>query len=108
MNAKMKGKKDKLLSELFKNTEAPYPKRSATTLLTICSSHSASILDVTSQVELRKANHIRDNLLLTVFSSLTSMQSLNRSLQRQQRRNKKQELTIRNMNDELTIRNMND
>merc|ERR1712228_1012092 len=93
------------MGELFKTNQndksKTNPKQSATALLTICSSHSASILDVTSQVELRKADRIRDNLLLTVFSSLSSMQSLNRSLQKQQRMNKKQLQTIKTINDEL-------
>eukprot|EP01084_Bolivina_argentea_P268446 455935_1 len=77
INIKSKHKKESLLNSLFKPDSNP--KQSATALLTICSSHSASILDVTSQVELRKADRIRDNLLLTVFSSLSSMQSLNKS-----------------------------
>lgn len=102
INFKSKHKKDKLLSELFKTPDDDNPRKSATTLLTICSSHSASILDVTSQVELRRADRIRDNLLLTVFSSLSSMQSLNRSLQKQQKHNRKQQLTIRSMTDELS------
>ena len=101
INIKAKHKKDKLLDELFKTGNDANPKESATALLTICSSHSASILDVTFSVELRKADRIRDNLLLTVFSSLSSMQSLNRSLQKQQRLNKKQRQTIKTINDEL-------
>merc|ERR1719242_1910443 len=101
INVKSKHKKDSLLNALFQ-TDPPNPKQSATALLTICSSHSASILDVTSQVELRRADRIRDNLLLTVFSSLSSMQSLNRSLQKQQKHNRKQQLTIRSMTDELS------
>merc|ERR1712130_852387 len=101
INIKSKNKKDKLLDELFKTGNNANPKQSATALLTICSSHSASILDVTFSVELRKADRIRDNLLLTVFSSLSSMQSLNRSLQKQQRMNKKQRQTIKTINDEL-------
>jgi len=101
INVKSKNKKDKLLNELFKTGNDSNPKQSATALLTICSSHSASILDVTSQVELRKADRIRDNLLLTVFSSLSSMQSLNRSLQKQQKYNRKQQLTVRTLNEEL-------
>jgi len=100
INIKSKSKKDKLLNELF--TAQTSPKQSATALLTICSSHSASILDVTSQVELRRADRIRDNLLLTVFSSLSSMQSLNRSLQRHSKRVRKQQVTIKTLNEELT------
>lgn len=102
INIKSKHKKDSLLSALFQSGDAANPQQSATALLTICSSHSASILDVTSQVELRRADRIRDNLLLTVFSSLSSMQSLNRSLQKQQKHNRKQQLTIRSMTDELS------
>ena len=103
INIKSKNKKDKLLNELFIASDNKHnPKQSATALLTICSSHSSSILDVTSQVELRKADRIRDNLLLTVFSSLSSMQSLNKSLQKQQKYNRKQKLTINTLNDELS------
>ena len=76
-------------------------KQSSTTLLTICSSHSSSILDVTSQIELRKNMRIQSNLLLTVFSSLSSMQLQNQSLIYQQNINKKQLLTIKTQNDEI-------
>eukprot|EP01084_Bolivina_argentea_P050535 92941_1 len=98
INIKSKHKKDKLLSELF--STSTNTKQSATVLLTICSSHSSSILDVTSQVELRKADRIRDNLLLTVFSSLSSMQSLNNNLRKQQKINRKQKQQIKILNDE--------
>ena len=107
MNAKSKHKKDQLMNSLFntkdKEIMSKYtPKLCSTTLLTICSTQAAAIMDVTSQVELRRAERIRKNLMLTVLGSMSSIQSLQRGLQTQIHKNKKLNRKYDNLKEELT------
>ena len=105
---KVKHKKDKLINTFFNvNQSINESKISATTLLTICTSHGSSVLDVTSQIELRKQNRIRNNLMLIVLNSIRSMQNLNHQLIKQKNINRKQKNVIKNLNDEIIYNNNN-
>ena len=105
INNKSKHKKDTLMNSLFNTKDINNGKYTAklcsTTLLTICSTQAAAIMDVTSQVELRRAERIRKNLMLTVMGSMSSIQSLQRGLQTQINKNRKQTKKIDALKEEL-------
>ena len=79
VDQKAKKRKQTLLDKLW--SPDVDPELSAKVTLSLCSTQgTGSITDVTSQVELRKAERIRRNLELTVLGSLSSIRTLHRKL----------------------------
>jgi len=99
IDGRSKHKKEQLLQALYSNTIDPAV--SATIILGICGSSPGNILDVTSQIELRRAERIRKNLMLTVQSSLHSLRALNHVVTVQEHTNRKQLQYIDHLRDEL-------
>ncbi|ETO09704.1 hypothetical protein RFI_27674 [Reticulomyxa filosa] len=101
IDIRSKHKKDQLLQLLFSSDMDPVV--SATITLGISGSSPAHILDVTSQIELRRAERIRTNLMLTVQSSLQSLRALHRIATIQELTNKRHLQYIDHLRDELGL-----
>ncbi|ETO18560.1 hypothetical protein RFI_18702 [Reticulomyxa filosa] len=101
IDPKSKHKKAQLIDNIY-HLETN-PMTSATIILAACGSFPGCILDVTSQVELRRAERIRKNLMLTVKSSLQSLQALHRIATCQENANRRHSRYICHLHDELEI-----